>query len=134
MGRLVSLAGATALLAVIAAGALASTNPGGPGPDRLRGTKFADVLKGRGGRDTLIGRRGHDVLIGGRGRDKLIGGRGRDGFNVRRGVELPAPGRDVIRARDGKADEISCGAGNDLAIVDAVEGGVFDCEKVREPK
>jgi hypothetical protein len=134
MGRLAGLGWAAALVVAVAASALAATKPGGAGADRLRGTKSADVLRGRGGADILLGRQGDDVLIGGRGRDKLKGGPGHDGFNVRRGVEIPAPGRDVIRARDGKADEINCGAGRDLATVDAVEGGVFDCEQLRVPK
>ena len=122
------------LVVGIAAGAVAATKTGGPGSDRLRGTSSADVLKGKGGDDVLIGRQGDDILIGGRGDDKLNGGPGRDGLNVRKGVEIPSPGDDVIRARDGKADEINCGAGSDIAIVDKVEGGVFDCEEVREPK
>ena len=74
-----------------------------------------------------------DVLIGGRGRDTLNPGRGRDGVNMRDGVELAAPGRDVIRARDGAADQISCGAGRDRAFVDEVEDGVYDCEELIEP-
>jgi hypothetical protein len=85
------------------------------------------------GADRLIGRRGSDVLIGGKGPDRLNGGPGRDSFNMRRGVELRAPGRDRIDARDNRPDEINCGAGRDVAIVDAVEDGVYDCEKVKEP-
>ncbi len=52
---------------------------------------------------------------------------------MRDGVQLSAPGDDVIYARDGGNDEINCGAGNDVAIVDANEDGVYDCEEVREP-
>jgi hypothetical protein len=73
------------------------------------------------------------VLIGGGGPDRLRGGPGRDGFNMRDGAELAAPGDDRIEARDGRRDEISCGAGDDIAIVDAAEDGVYDCEQVREP-
>jgi Ca2+-binding RTX toxin-like protein len=114
--------------------ALAVTEHGGKGRDRLLGTKGDDTLRGLRGRDVLIGGRGRDVLIGGRGADVLRGGRGRDGFNMRDRVQLAAPGRDRIHARDGRQDEINCGAGgNDLAIVDASEDGVYDCELVREP-
>ena len=42
-------------------------------------------------------------------------------------------GDDVIDARDGSEDEINCGPGNDVAIVDASEEGVINCETVIEP-
>jgi Ca2+-binding RTX toxin-like protein len=112
---------------------MAVTDRGGKGADRLVGTKAHDHLDGRGGRDVLIGGRGQDLLIGGRGADVLRGGKGRDSFNMRNGVEIASPGRDRIDARDGGQDSISCGAGRDVAIVDAAEDGVYDCERVKEP-
>jgi Ca2+-binding RTX toxin-like protein len=147
-------------MVVLAVPVAAQIKDGGPGNDRLRGTAKADELSGRGGSDVLLGRNGKDklrggagddelkgakgrdrllgggaadVLIGGRGRDTLNPGKGEDGVNMRDGVELKAPGRDVIRARDGAADQISCGAGNDRAFVDEVEEGVYDCEELIEP-
>jgi Ca2+-binding RTX toxin-like protein len=135
MGRLVGSGCVAAVcLLVLCAGAVAVSERGGRGADTLRGTGKADVLKGLRGRDRLIGGKGNDVLIGGRGRDRLIGGSGRDGFNMRAGRELAARGRDRIEARDRQKDEINCGAGLDTAIVDRVEDGVYNCEKVREPK
>jgi Ca2+-binding RTX toxin-like protein len=122
-----------ALATTGAAGALAVTDRGTRGDDRLVGGAGKDELRGRGGADVLIGHRGADVLIGGDGPDRLRGGPGRDGFNMRDGIELAAPGDDRIEARDGRSDEISCGAGDDLAIVDAVEEGVYDCERISEP-
>jgi Ca2+-binding RTX toxin-like protein len=135
MGRLATLACVTAIAAVaIGAIAAAVERRGGAGSDRLVGTRGGDTLRGLRGSDTLIGGRGADVLIGGRGRDHLVGGRGRDSFNMSVGVQLAARGRDRIDARDGRLDEINCGAGGrDLAIVDAAEDGVYDCEVVREP-
>ena len=65
------------------------------------------------------------MLIGGGGPDSLHGDGGRDSFNMRDGVELAAKGRDRIYARDGHPDEINCGAGRDLAVVDEVEDGVY---------
>jgi hypothetical protein len=123
--------GLACLLAVAAC--VAATVTGRHGHDRLVGTKGADELDGLGGADVLIGGRGRDVLIGGRGRDVLRGGAGRDGFNMREAEELPAPGADRISARDGVADEINCGGGDDTAIVDDVEDGVYNCETVLEP-
>jgi len=145
---------------VFAAPVVAQLKDGGPGPDTLKGTAKADQLSGRGGADTLRGLAGddrltggagddelkgskgsdrlkggggRDVLIGGKGKDKLDPGKGEDQVNMRDGVELAAPGSDVIRARDGSMDQISCGDGNDKAIVDAEEEGVYDCETVVEP-
>lgn len=127
------LAVALMLAALFAATALAAVREGGRGPDRLVGTKGNDILRGRGGPDVLRGGRGDDVLIGGRGNDVLRGGPGRDSFNMRDGVELASPGNDKIYARDGEPDEINCGAGYDVAVVDAEEDGVIDCERIIEP-
>ena len=120
----------------------AQVKNGGAGSDVLRGTRGADKLagrggpdelRGRGGKDRLLGGGGDDVLVGGKGRDTLNPGKGQDGVNMIAGVEQRAPGRDVIRARDGAPDQISCGEGNDRAFVDEVEDGVYDCEEVIEP-
>ena len=129
-------AGCLGLIACLALGGLAPavTEHGDNGRDRLVGTRGDDTLKGLGGRDALIGGKGADVLIGGKGDDLLRGGPGRDGFNMQNGVQLAAPGRDKIDARDAGPDAINCGAGeDDVAIVDALEDGVYDCEVVREP-
>jgi Ca2+-binding RTX toxin-like protein len=103
------------------------------GPDRLVGSAGPDVLKGLKGDDKLIGGKGSDELIGGQGNDTLRGGPGRDEFNMRDGIQLNAPGDDTIDARDGGNDEINCGYGDDVAVVDASEDGVYDCEEVIEP-
>ena len=124
--------------------ATAKVRNGGPGPDMIRGTKGSDILRGgrgndilRGGRgtDVLRGGRGADRLIGGKGRDRMIGGPGRDEINMRNGVQLASPGNDFIDARDGRPDQVNCGAGRrDVVKVDAVEEGVYDCEVIRAPK
>jgi hypothetical protein len=115
---------------------------GDAGDNLLKGTPKADRLSGRGGDDELRGRAGNDTLKGGGGSDVLIGGKGRDDFNPGKGedqvnmvdgVEQPSPGADVIRARDGEADQISCGDGKDKVFVDTEEEGVYDCETVIEP-
>jgi len=103
------------------------------GKDFLRGGGGDDELKGSKGPDRLLGGGGDDILIGGKGKDTLNPGKGEDGVNMRDGEELASPGPDVIRARDGAPDQISCGDGNDKAIVDAEEDGVYDCETVVEP-
>jgi Tol biopolymer transport system component len=64
-----------------------ATIVGDAGPDKIKGTKLADVIvanagrdvvRGRGGRDRICGGRGKDVLRGGGGADLLRGGNGRD--------------------------------------------------------
>jgi Ca2+-binding RTX toxin-like protein len=103
------------------------------GDDLLKGGGGDDDLKGASGRDRLLGGAGSDVLVGGNGRDQHNPGPGEDGINMRNGAEVADPGADVIRARDGSADQISCGDGNDKAFVDFEEEGVYDCETVIEP-
>ena len=53
-----------------------ATIVGDDGPDKIKGTKKADVIVGNGGPDRIIGRGGNDRLCGGRGNDVLIGGGG----------------------------------------------------------
>ena len=88
---------------------------GGDGPDELDGGKSADRLHGGHGRDKVRGGQGADILTGGTGKDRLVAG----------------PGDDTIHALDGKADVVRCGAGDDIAVVDA-EDQVSGCEDVRE--
>jgi len=135
MGRLglIVLAGALVASGAVALAAAPGRIAGGAGADRIVGTKGDDEILGLRGADNLHGGGGRDVLIGGKGPDRLTGDGGRDEFNMRDGEEVAAPGRDRIYARDGHPDSISCGAGRDLAVVDVVEDGVYDCETVVEP-
>lgn len=107
---------------------------GGRGADHLRGGAGHDVLRGGKGSDRIRAGRGADLIVGGKGADIIVGGRKRDQINMRDGVQLPSPGRDVIHVVDGERDEINCGAGRDKVFVDRVEDGVYDCEKVIEVK
>jgi chitodextrinase len=84
-------------------------------PDVLRGTPGPDVLRGLAGADLLYGLGGNDVLVGGSGRDRLLGG----------------AGGDVVHARDGARDTISCGAGRDLVYADRTDRVARDCERRR---
>ena len=151
------LAAALAIFAVgHLVGASQTTSPeraaGTAGSETIFGTKGPDTIRGKAGNDKLVGRRGSDRLFGGPGKDKLrggkdddrliggpggavmIGGAGRDQFNMRNGVTIGGAGRDVIKARDGTPDEINCGPGaHDTAIVDPVEDGIYNCERVIPP-
>jgi Ca2+-binding RTX toxin-like protein len=103
------------------------------GRDRLRGNGGDDTLIGAKGKDRLKGGRGEDRLLGGPGKDRIVGGAGENQLNMVDGVEQGSPGNDVIKARNGQPDEIDCGAGQDKAIVDRTEDGVFNCEVVVSP-
>jgi len=120
--------------------------------DRLIGTEGPDVISGKGRGDLIRAHRGPDLVLGGAGFDrlrgargadrlldsgggaKMVGGKGRDEFNMKNGVEVGGSGNDVIHARDGFRDVINCGPGNDVAIVDRSEDGVFDCERIKLPQ
>jgi Ca2+-binding RTX toxin-like protein len=114
--------------------ALAADLKGTRQDDRLKGTQRGDRIVGLGGDDVIRGRRGADGLAGGGGRDRIVGGPGEDALNAIGGNERGARGKDRILARDGSADLVNCGPGRDVAVVDAVEDGVYDCERVRAPK
>ena len=107
-----------------------STRTGGTsgpdqGPAALRGTEASDLLTGLEGGDDLLGGEGNDCLEGGAGPDRLWGEGGED-------LAVGGDGDDVIRLRDGVKDEARCGAGDDLAIVDAEDKVDRSCERVRE--
>jgi hypothetical protein len=114
---------------------------GQAGPDRLNGNRSADRLFGGPGRDLLIGGPGNDGLAGRGGRDRLIGGRGPDRLNGGGGNDLLRAGggtnrlvgnagNDRLFSRNGLEDKVSCGRGNDRAVVDAEDNVLGDCEVV----
>jgi len=82
--------------------------------NRLIGTVGGDRIAAAAGADQIYGRGGEDCLNGGRDRDRVYGG----------------SGDDSIQARDGIADLIDCGAGDDVAAVDPRDT-VRDCETLR---
>lgn len=101
----------------------ADTILGGTGDDRLSGGAGDDRLSGEAGDDRLSGDAGRDRLTGGAGDDVLVGGPQRDTY-------LGGPGNDTVNARDGVAEVVDCGAGDDLATVDALDT-TRGCERVR---
>ena len=95
----------------------------GAGIEHVQGTEFADELQGGDGNDSLNGFGGNDLLVGNGGEDEFIG----------------ASGDDRIEARDGRPDDVDCdnsmgtqGAA-DVAVVDASETGIRNCETVNAP-
>lgn len=113
---------------------------GGAARDHLRGERGNDTINGDDGNDHMRGGNGDDTQNGGAGNDVIFAGLGVDTSNggdgddrlwglARKDVEGVEgesadtlngdAGNDVIRARDGEADQISCGDGdNDVAFLD----------------
>jgi hypothetical protein len=79
----------------------AATRVGTSGPDRIRGTRRADVIVTLGGADRVRGRGGNDRICGGKGRDRLAGGAGNDLLNG-------GPGRDICSQGGGRGRLVAC--------------------------
>lgn len=86
--------------------------------DHLEGGAGPDRLFGRGGRDFLYPSAGSDTTIGGAGADFISGNRGSAERDIQPDIYVGGSGDDYIDARRGGADEISCGAGEDDAVLD----------------
>jgi len=111
-------------------------NPGNSGPSTLIGRGGDDELVGHDFDDTVDGGAGNDKVEGGLGNDTVTGGPGRDTIygdaTAARCTYYSCKisyGNDVINARDGEADNIDCGIGQDKAVVDAIDV-VANCETV----
>jgi len=105
-------------------------------PSRLTGSPAADRLRSYDAADSIVAGGGDDWIEAGYGDDTIVGGPGKDTINADAGsgacnflvCRLPQ-GNDTIDARDGEADSVECGPGNDAATVDAVDT-VSNCETV----
>jgi len=93
------------------------------GADRLRAPTIGSPVSvaGGAGADDLATGNGADVLAGGADGDTLNGGPGVDEY-------FGETGDDVIKARDGTPERISCGAGTDEADNDFVDI-IAECER-----
>ena len=88
----------------------------GRGQDFAHGNKGNDSLSGGANGDRLWGEKGDDRLTGGGGADTVSGGAGDDRLFTR---------DEVSR------DQVNCGDGRDLAVVDVDDSVRGDCEVVR---
>jgi Ca2+-binding RTX toxin-like protein len=107
------------------------------GPSTLEGRGGDDVLLSANGTQTIDGGAGNDRIEAGFGNDTITGGPGRDTIAADftgsqcgwlQSCTIPH-GDDVIYARDGEADSVDCGVGEDKAVVDA-QDTVSNCETV----
>src|SRR3954453_11039490 len=102
---------------------------GNAGNDKLTAGDYQDTLDGGPGNDVLNAGFGNDVLTGGPGQDTIFA----DATSASCGwysytCKIPF-GNDVVYARDGEADTIDCGVGEDRAIIDAIDIAT-NCEQV----
>jgi Tol biopolymer transport system component len=72
-----------------------ATIVGDDGPDKIKGTKRADVIVANGGKDRIKGRGGRDRICGGSGKDRIGGGKGNDRC-------VGGPGRDAGSCEKGR--------------------------------
>ncbi len=95
----------------------------GDGNDRFTAPSVTAPISvaGGSGNDAITTGGGRDVLAGGPGSDSLTGAGGVDDF-------FGETGDDTIEARDGTAERISCGAGNDQAANDFIDI-IAECER-----
>jgi triacylglycerol lipase len=110
-----------------------TTDPSGDSPEfeavpaeaemLIKGGRQIDELYGHNGPDEIIGGRGRDYLLGRDGDDRLVGGVGDDEI-------VGFAGNDHVEAADGIKDQILCGKGDDMAVVDS-EDRPKDCETVK---
>jgi Ca2+-binding RTX toxin-like protein len=98
-------------------------------------TGDGSTIAGAGGNDKLSGSAGPDLITGGDGDDDIHGNLGADDLDGGAGVDFLSGDNDddVVRARDGEADELlECADGVDLLIADPIDPPNFGgrCEQV----
>ena len=107
--------------------ALAVERTGGAGNDRMNGGTGDDVQTGGEGNDTIFANIGVDTTDGGNGNDTLWALARSDVQPDATGVDPNGDsldggnGDDTFRTRDGEVDRITCGDGNDRALLDNVD-------------
>jgi Ca2+-binding RTX toxin-like protein len=108
------------------------------GKSTIRTNGGNDMVTGGSRDETIDGGAGDDKLEGGFGNDTITGGPGHDVINAEQSASqcgilqsctLPF-GNDTIDVRDGEADQVSCGIGNDKVVADALDTIDPDCEVV----
>jgi Ca2+-binding RTX toxin-like protein len=106
---------------------------GGLGADKLTAGGAADSLSGGDGDDVIGAGGGNDQVNGGDGDDEIDGGPGDDVVEAGLGVDTVtgSEGDDDLRVRDGVADTVRCGAGQDKVDADTLDDVALDCEDVR---
>jgi hypothetical protein len=105
---------------------------GGTGADTLKTAGGADAVAGDDGDDVIDSGGGDDQVNAGDGDDEVTAGVGNDIVEAGLGVDTinGGDGDDDLRIRDGIADTVRCGAGEDTVDADTLDSIGLDCEKV----
>ena len=134
---------------------------GSGGGDVINGGNGDDTLSGGAGNDAISGGNGNDTISGGAGNDFIDGGNGTDTIDysaAAAGIDIDlatatasqdgdggqdtiynvenvtgSAQADTIAARDGRPEQISCGAGYDSVTADTIDTVAADCENVSLP-
>jgi hypothetical protein len=108
--------------------------------DTIQGLGGDDLIDAANGNDSIDGGAGNDTIYGGGNDDTIVGGPGLDsmsGEGSSSGTFTSVAGNDRIDARDGVAEQLNCGLGADVAIVDGLDLVPQDpgslCESVDRP-
>jgi Ca2+-binding RTX toxin-like protein len=111
---------------------------GAAGDDTIKGLDSRDCIFGNQDRDQITGDEGADLIRAGRGKDNVDGGDGDDDIRLQDGPDTVdgGAGDDVIKAQGkrhdgGGIDKVTCGSGEDRAIVDHWDKISDDCEHVK---
>ena len=104
------------------------------GNDLIQSWAGADIVWGHQGNDTLEGKTGGDWLLGGPGADTLSDEGGLDRMWAGAGPDQLNGGPDadelIAIGRDKAVDHVSCGPGNDRAVVRRLDVVDASCERV----
>jgi Ca2+-binding RTX toxin-like protein len=103
-----------------------------PDIENVGGSEGADVISGGAAANSLEGFAGNDIISGGAGSDELDGGRGDDTLDGGADPDTldGAEGVDLIKSRDGGADQLDCGSSTDTVIGDSFDLAPASCEIV----
>ena len=97
-------------------------NDGTPGEGDNVGSDVENV-RGGGFDDTITGDQGSNLIEGGDGEDYADGGANVDQLSG-------GDAGDVVRSRDGVADNVVCGKGTDFVVADSMDRVQGDCDRV----
>lgn len=98
------------------------------GDDRITSGNGRQTIDAGPGTDYIEGGFGNDTITGGPGRDTIAGDFTGSQCGVFQSCTIPH-GDDTINTRDGEADTVDCGVGNDTVVADAVDN-LSNCETV----
>jgi Ca2+-binding RTX toxin-like protein len=99
------------------------------GDDQVTAGNGSEAIDGGTGNDRIDAGYGDDTIVGGPGRDQISADKAGSECGLFESCSLPI-GNDVVDVRDGEADSVSCGFGDDNVQADSIDTVAPDCEHV----